>query len=156
MEDNCFTMLYWFLLYNKVDQPWVYTCPLLPEPPSHHPSSYPSRSSQSTGLSSPVLYSNFPLAINVYSTHTHTHTSSDGKRLCLQCRRHRFDPWVGKIPWRRKWQPAPVLLPGESHGQYSRKDSDTTEQLTCSMYILTEKLERKKGNVDRAKHFLFL
>ena len=28
-----------------------------------------------------------------------------------------FDPWVGKIPWRRKWQPAPVILPGECHGQ---------------------------------------
>ena len=28
----------------------------------------------------------------------------------------RFDPWVRKIPWRRKWQPSPVLLPGESHG----------------------------------------
>ena len=28
-----------------------------------------------------------------------------------------FDPWVGKIPWRRKWQPTPVFLPGESHGQ---------------------------------------
>ena len=27
------------------------------------------------------------------------------KRICLQCRRHQFDPWVGKIPWRRKWQP---------------------------------------------------
>ena len=28
-----------------------------------------------------------------------------------------FHPWVGKIPWRRKWQPTPVFLPGESHGQ---------------------------------------
>ena len=28
-----------------------------------------------------------------------------------------LDPWVGKIPWRRKWQPTPVFLPGESHGQ---------------------------------------
>ena len=37
----------------------------------------------------------------------------------LQCRRHRFNPWVGKIPWRRKWQPTPVFLPGESHGQRS-------------------------------------
>ena len=36
---------------------------------------------------------------------------------CRRYRRHRFDPWVGKIPWRRKWQPTPVLLPGESHGQ---------------------------------------
>ncbi|XDA86191.1 hypothetical protein R6Z07F_015941 [Ovis aries] len=30
-----------------------------------------------------------------------------------------FDPWVGKIPWRRKWPPTPVFLPGESHGQRS-------------------------------------
>ena len=31
----------------------------------------------------------------------------------------KFDPWVGKIPWRRVWQPTPVFLPGESHGQRS-------------------------------------
>ena len=37
----------------------------------------------------------------------------------LQCRRPDFVSWVGKIPWRRKWQPAPVFLPGESHGQRS-------------------------------------
>ena len=30
-----------------------------------------------------------------------------------------FDSWVGKIPWRRPWQPTPVFLPGESHGQRS-------------------------------------
>ena len=34
----------------------------------------------------------------------------------LQCRRPRLDPWVGKIPWRRKWQPTLIFLPGESHG----------------------------------------
>ena len=34
--------------------------------------------------------------------------------------RSRFDPWVRKIPWRRKWQPTPVLLPETSHGQRSR------------------------------------
>ena len=55
--------------------------------------------------------------------------------LCLQCRRPRFDPRVRKIPWRRKWQPTPVLLPEKSHGQrglvgYSgegSKELDTTE-----------------------------
>ena len=31
----------------------------------------------------------------------------------------RFNPWVRKIPWRRAWQPSPVFLPGESHGQRS-------------------------------------
>ena len=36
-----------------------------------------------------------------------------GKESVCQCRRLRFDPWVGKIPWRRKWQPIPVFLPGE-------------------------------------------
>ena len=48
-----------------------------------------------------------------------------------------FDPWVGKICWRRKWQSTPVLLPGKSHGQRSLvgysprgcKESDTTERL---------------------------
>ena len=45
-----------------------------------------------------------------------------------------FDSWVGKIPWSGKWQPTPVFLPGESHGQESlagynpggHKESDTT------------------------------
>ena len=36
---------------------------------------------------------------------------SDGKDSAPQCGRHRFDPWVGKIPWRREWQPTPVFLP---------------------------------------------
>ena len=40
--------------------------------------------------------------------------------ICLQCRRPRFDPWVGKIPWRREWQPTPVFLPGESHDRRAR------------------------------------
>ena len=43
-------------------------------------------------------------------------------RIHLQCRRlkrRRFDPWVRKIPWRRAWQPIPLFLPGESHGQRS-------------------------------------
>ena len=39
--------------------------------------------------------------------------------FCLWCGRPRFDPWVGKIPWRRKWQPTPLFLPGESHGRRS-------------------------------------
>ena len=45
-----------------------------------------------------------------------------GKEPVCRCRRPerlRFSPWVGKIPWRRKWQPTPVFLPGESHGQRS-------------------------------------
>ena len=42
-----------------------------------------------------------------------------GKESACQCKISRFDPWVGKISWRRKWQPTPVFLPGKSHGQRS-------------------------------------
>ena len=41
------------------------------------------------------------------------------KNFCVQFRRPGFNLWVGKISWRREWQPTPVLLPGESHGQRS-------------------------------------
>ena len=47
---------------------------------------------------------------------------ASGKEPSYQYRRNKrqgFDPWVGKIPWRRAWQPTPVFLPGESHGQRS-------------------------------------
>ena len=40
-------------------------------------------------------------------------------KICLQCRLHRkcrLSPWVGKIPWNRKWQPTLIFLPEESHG----------------------------------------
>ena len=60
-----------------------------------------------------------------------------GKESACQCRRHGFNPWGGKIPWRRKWQPIPVFLLGKSRGQRSlvgyspggRPESDTTERL---------------------------
>jgi len=45
---------------------------------------------------------------------------TSGKEPTCQCRRHkkgRFDPWVRNIPWMRAWQPTPVFLPEESHGQ---------------------------------------
>ena len=40
-------------------------------------------------------------------------------KICVQCRRPGFYPWVGKNPWRRAWQPTPVFFPGKSHGQRS-------------------------------------
>ena len=54
---------------------------------------------------------------------------------CVRCKRRRFDPWVGKIPWSRKWQPTAVFLPEKSRGQRSlmgyspwgRKELDMNE-----------------------------
>ena len=42
-----------------------------------------------------------------------------GKESTCQCRRHRFDPWIGKMPWSRKWQSTSVFLPGKFQGQRS-------------------------------------
>ena len=53
----------------------------------------------------------------------------------LQCRRPGFNPWVGKIPWRRERLPTPVFWPGEFHGlccPWGRKESDRTEWLPLS------------------------
>ena len=71
---------------------------------------------------------------------------ANGKERYCQCRRHkrrRFNPWVGKIPWRRAQQPAPVFLPGESHVQRAwqgcsprgHEESDTTERLSMHACI---------------------
>ena len=49
------------------------------------------------------------------------------------------ETWVGKIPWRRKWLPTPVSLPGEFHGLYSswgRKELNTTEQLSLHFIFM--------------------
>ena len=70
---------------------------------------------------------------------------SDGKSVCLQGGRPGFYPWVGKVPWRRKWQPSSVLFPGKSNGwkslvgyhPWGLKESDTTEWLH-SLSILHE------------------
>ena len=66
---------------------------------------------------------------------------TSGKESAWQHRRLkrcRFNPWIGKIPWRRKWKPTPVFLPGKFHGQRSlegyilwgHKEWDTTERLS--------------------------
>ena len=54
-----------------------------------------------------------------------------------------FDPWVRKIPWRREWQPTPVILPGELCGQrnvvgyspWSHKEPDTSERFYLSTLV---------------------
>ena len=64
--------------------------------------------------------------------------TQEAQRICLQCRRPGFDPWVRKIPWRRAWPPTQVFLPREFHGQRSLvshspwgcQELDMTEWLT--------------------------
>ena len=81
-----------------------------------------------------------------------------GKESACQCRRrrwHSFDPWVGKIPRRKKWHPTLVFLPGQSHVQRSLvgyspwgcKESDTTECLSHT-HTHIQLLEKKKREVS--------
>ncbi|XDA74027.1 hypothetical protein R6Z07F_004246 [Ovis aries] len=66
-----------------------------------------------------------------------------GKESACQCRRHQFNSWVRKNPWKRKWQPTPVFL-RKPHGQRSlvgyspwgHKELDTTEQLNTQNWLL--------------------
>ena len=66
------------------------------------------------------------------------------QRICLKYGRLGFNPWVGKIPWNRKWQPTPVFLPGESHGwrsligysPWGHKELDMTETTCLSEGII--------------------
>ena len=61
-----------------------------------------------------------------------------GKESDCQYRRYKFDPWLRKIPWNRRWQPIPVFLPGKFHGQrnlegyspWGHNESDMTEHST--------------------------
>ena len=80
-----------------------------------------------------------------------------------RCKGLRFDPWVGEILWRRKWQPAPLFLPGKSHGQRSlvgcspgrecRRESDMTERLAVQAWDRHTQSSRCGGNVGRkAEH----
>ena len=68
------------------------------------------------------------------------------KKSTCQCRRYQrlgFVPWVRKIPWRRKWQPSPVFLPGKFHGQkilagyspWGRKELNIAEHTHTHIYI---------------------
>ena len=70
-----------------------------------------------------------------------------GKESACQCRRHGFDPWVRKIPWRRKWQPIPVFLPGkipwteEPGGLQSTRSQRVRQDWACthiSVAVATE------------------
>ena len=75
-----------------------------------------------------------------------------GKESACQYRRHKgcwFNPWVGKIPWSRKWQPTSVVLPGKFHGQRSLegysswccKELDMTEWLSTDSTAMTTMLD---------------
>ena len=83
-----------------------------------------------------------------------------GKESASQCRRYRFDLWVGKIPWRKKRQPTPVFLPRKSHGQmilmsYSlgvAKELNVLRQLNNNKYKYTTL--KKMVNISLVDTFL--
>ena len=67
-----------------------------------------------------VLFSSHYISVHTIDMTNHSPGSSSGQEFTCQCRRQKrckFHPWVGKIPWRRKWQPAPVFLSGTFHRQ---------------------------------------
>ena len=92
----------------------------------------------------PRLFSSLLSKLLLPSPHPGFPGDSDSEESTCQCRRSGFNPWVGKIPWRREWQPTPVFLPGEFHGlrrlagysPWAHKESDTTERVTLALTFL--------------------
>ena len=90
-------------------------------------------------------------------------SGSDGKESACQGRRRGFDPRVGKIPWRRKWQLAPVFLPVKSQGQrslvcyssWAQKDLDMTE-VTEHSNILKSLPRAERGHKDTSVTLVYL
>ena len=76
------------------------------------------------------------------------HSGKEFTCPCRRCKGHEFDPWVGKIPWRRKWQSTPVFLPRKFHGQRSlvgysawgHKELDVTEHSHTHTHTHTQML----------------
>ena len=65
---------------------------------------------------------------------------TSGTEPACQYRRHKragFDSWVKKIPWRRAWQPTPVFLPGESHGERSLAGSVGSQRVGRDRVTIT-------------------
>ena len=60
------------------------------------------------------------------------------KESACQCRRCGFNPWVGKVPWRRKWQPAPLFLLGKLHGQRSLVGYNLWGHKRVRLYLVTK------------------
>ena len=78
----------------------------------------------------------------------------------------RFDPWVRKIPWRRKWQLTPVFLPEKSHGQRSlagysleghrvRHDWVTKHKLSTKLWGLVQHHQKLTGSYSNKQYFLY-
>ena len=71
------------------------------------------------------------------------HSDKESACWCSKHRRHRFDPWIRKISWRRKWQPTPVFLPGISHEQRSLMGTE------CFWYLLLQRQDAKLQAIHR-------
>ena len=75
---------------------------------------------------------------------------------CRRCKRHGFDPWAGKIPWRKAWQHTPVFLIGESHGQrslagYSPSDHTELDMTQATQHVFY--LENIQSYTTAFQHF---
>ena len=89
-------------------------------------------------FSSHIGLPNLPYLLSLQMLQRGFPGGTTGKEPVCQCRRPKrcgFNPWVGKIPWRRVWQPTPIFLPGESlwteclveYSPWDLKESDMTE-----------------------------
>ena len=108
------------------------------------------------------LYKNFKDAINIKETFLllfrfpRWHSGRESDCQWKRCKRCAFNTWVRKIPWRRKWQPTPIFLPGKfqelrslaAYSSWGDKELDMTEQLNMhGWFFKTENIIIKSNKI---------
>ena len=135
LSSNC---VLWVCAGHKAN-PQIFTCGAvtrhLPVQWALHMDLRCLRNTENSWLAWWTCWSPFPvLILSCYTAWWGLPRWLSGKESTCQCRRHRFNFRVGKIPWKRKWQPTAVFLLGKSHGQrglagynpWGHKELDTT------------------------------
>ena len=75
-----------------------------------------------------------------------------GNVSARRCRTHEFNPWVGKIPWRRAWPLTPAFLPGESHGQRSLAGLQSMGSQSVDHHLVTIQHRETLGRISECTH----
>ena len=74
------------------------------------------------------------------------YTWLSGKETTCQCRSCKSDPWIWKIPWRKKWQPSSVFLPGKSQGQRSPEGYSAQGRRVRHDLVTKQQQQKKQQN----------
>ena len=109
-------------------------------------------------ISTVQLYLNSSIIKHCFSYRVRLPWWLNGRESTCKCGRLRFSLWVEKTPWRRKWQPTPVFLPGKTHGQGSLAGYSLWGHKSVQYNLTTKQQQEKKVSrqLDTKTHAVYL